>query len=387
MLAGDVEISTVTRGDKLTGGAAGEVFPIVLTYSGGAGSGSEPSSESAPDKGGAGAPASLIVKATSADGLTHCAREPAFVRLFSADRDFGMVRCVWAGGSDAEGNVLVMEDLRGVATRCDQYLGGQGGESLQEAEGQQPELDRMPSMSPELMWRRAFEAAAETHARYWGGAALRADGARKAMLKGADWLEGSNRAGWESSINTIRRAWRLADTGCMTERARSFIARSLDEATFDGAVAAMNARNVTLCHGDFHAKNLFWHHERGALVSTDFSEVGLADPMSDLCQFILSDVDADTRRAHERSVLRAYWDRLVACGVDATAFSWETCWAQYRSGIDRWLWFIPVLLLWKYRPQYFADQIDAWLSDHEPRAFVPMRWCVDVRDSLVPAEP
>jgi aminoglycoside phosphotransferase (APT) family kinase protein len=43
----------------------------------------------------------------------------------------------------------------------------------------------------------------------------------------------------------------------------------------------MKERPLTLTHGDFHAKNLFLTKEK-EIIFSDFSEVGLGDPISDL---------------------------------------------------------------------------------------------------------
>ena len=44
----------------------------------------------------------------------------------------------------------------------------------------------------------------------------------------------------------------------------------------------MNNRPKTLVMGDCHAKNMFWNKEKDEVVCTDFSEIGVGDPLSDI---------------------------------------------------------------------------------------------------------
>jgi aminoglycoside phosphotransferase (APT) family kinase protein len=57
--------------------------------------------------------------------------------------------------------------------------------------------------------------------------------------------------------------------------------KTLENASFEKALRQMKSRPLTLTHGDFHAKNLFLTKEKD-IIFTDFCEVGLGDPISDL---------------------------------------------------------------------------------------------------------
>lgn len=147
----------------------------------------------------------------------------------------------------------------------------------------------------------------------------------------------------------------------------NIIDKTLENATFEKAISEMKARPITLTHGDFHAKNLFLTKDND-LIFTDFCEVGLGDPISDLVQYIISDVEISVRKEHEFEILKSYWTKLTSNGVSKDEFTWENCLELYKSGIDRWLWFFPILACWGYRKKYFHDSILSFLEDHMPDA-------------------
>ena len=183
---------------------------------------------------------------------------------------------------------------------------------------------------------------------------------------------------------TTKRAWSKANKEGMTDKMTNLITKTLENATFEKAIEEMKSRPLTLTHGDFHAKNLFLTND-GKIIFTDFCEVGLGDPISDLVQYIISDVESSVRKEHEMDVLKAYWDKLIKCGVSQEEFPWDKCVQLYKTGIDRWLWFFPILSCWGYRSQYFHDQIKAFLEDHDPQSEVlTYRGLFAIHDALIP---
>ena len=48
---------------------------------------------------------------------------------------------------------------------------------------------------PLKVWKKTFEAVAETHAKYWGGKNIPEDLMK--VLKGKDWMESENASDWE----------------------------------------------------------------------------------------------------------------------------------------------------------------------------------------------
>ena len=109
------------------------------------------------------------------------------------------------------------------------------------------------------------------------------------------------------------------------------------------------------------------------------------NPISDLVQYIISDVPTEVRRVHEMDILRAYWIRLIEKGVNAEEFTWERCIELYKNGLDRWLWLYPLLAFYKYVPEYFHSQIDGFLQDHSPDATsFPIISVVEIFDQIIP---
>ena len=265
-----------------------------------------------------------------------------------------------ANFNDPEGMFIAMEDLRPFTTRMDQFHGAQNGSNI----NKNP-LKRNTSLSSKEAWKRAFEEVAGTHAKYWNLKSISSDS--KTRLKGAGWMNGNGRGEWEASLGACRLAWEKVNKSKISQRVNTFITQCLENATFDRAVKQMNSRPKTLLHGDFHAKNLFWDEDEKRVIMTDFSEVGIGNPMSDLVQYIISDVQTDVRRKGEDRILKAYWNRLISSGVDPNEYSYSQCWESYKQeGLDRWVWFFPMLAYFGYNADFFHDQIDGFLQDHKP---------------------
>ena len=81
-----------------------------------------------------------------------------------------------------------------------------------------------------------------------------------------------------------------------------------------------------LVHGDYRLDNMLFHN--GACTVVDWQTLGWGPVMRDAAYFIGGALPVDARRAHEASLLRAYYDELLAHGV--AGFSWEQCWEEYR---------------------------------------------------------
>ena len=259
---------------------------------------------------------------------------------------------------DSQGMFVLMEDLRTSSTRLDQFHGAQGGSHL----GNEASKIR-PSLSSKEAWKLAFEEVALTHAKYWNLRNLPDEAEEK--LKFTAWRNGEKRNEWEASLLACRHAWNAIDKSKISERVKTFLASCYENATFDRAVDRMNRRPKTLVHGDFHAKNLFWNDATKSVIMTDFSEVGIGNPISDLGQYIISDVESEVRRLHEHEVLKAYWTKLTSFGVDPKEYPFSQCWESYKQdSLDRFVWFYPILHYFDYNPQFFHDNIDTFLEDH-----------------------
>ena len=148
----------------------------------------------------------------------------------------------------------------------------------------------------------------------------------------------------------------------------------------------MNKRAITLVHGDFHPKNLFWHHERKWVLMTDFSEIGLGDPVSDLAQYVISDVDTNTRRLHELDILKAYWNCLISEGVNTKEYPFSCCLESYKKdGISRWILMLPMMAYWNVNLSFFNEQVNSFIGNHNPDAeYIVIQSVYQLHENVVP---
>lgn len=86
----------------------------------------------------------------------------------------------------------------------------------------------------------------------------------------------------------------------------------------------------TVAHGDYRLDNMLFGTGPGAppLVVVDWQTVARGLGTADAAYFLGAGLLVDDRRAHERDLLRGYWDALRARGVPD--YPWETCWRDYR---------------------------------------------------------
>ena len=127
-------------------------------------------------------------------------------------------------------------------------------------------------------WKKVVKQLAITHAKYWGAKDL----PEYDMLRSADWMSGQNQNRWETAVDVGRRAWGHLDKTEFSKRLVTFIDKAYSSADFQKASNEMNNRPKTLVMGDCHAKNIFWNKEKDEIVCTDFSEIGVGDPLSDI---------------------------------------------------------------------------------------------------------
>jgi Ecdysteroid kinase-like family len=85
-----------------------------------------------------------------------------------------------------------------------------------------------------------------------------------------------------------------------------------------------------LAHADYRLDNLLFgeHGAQRPLTVVDWQTVGWGSPMLDASYFLASGLDVEDRRAHERELVRVYYDALIDRGIEQ--LSWEQCWREYR---------------------------------------------------------
>lgn len=83
-----------------------------------------------------------------------------------------------------------------------------------------------------------------------------------------------------------------------------------------------------LVHGDGHMGNMFFEPD-GAPGMLDWQTCMLGDWASDVSEFLVFSLDVETRRAHERDLIRNYLAALAESGAAAPSF--EDAWLSYRQ--------------------------------------------------------
>ncbi len=88
-----------------------------------------------------------------------------------------------------------------------------------------------------------------------------------------------------------------------------------------------------LVHGDYRLDNLLFATSSGAppCTAVDWQLVAIGLPARDLGYFLGTGLKADERAVHDRGLVAAYHDALVAYGV--RSYSFEQCWDDYRYGL------------------------------------------------------
>lgn len=89
----------------------------------------------------------------------------------------------------------------------------------------------------------------------------------------------------------------------------------------------------SLVHIDYRLDNLLID-ERGAepvVTAVDWQSITVGNPLTDVAYFLGAGLVPEDRRACEEAIVRAYFDRVVAAGVED--YAWEDCWTDYRRGV------------------------------------------------------
>jgi hypothetical protein len=97
-----------------------------------------------------------------------------------------------------------------------------------------------------------------------------------------------------------------------------------------GALLAMLESGArTLVHGDYRLEN-FMFDDPGKLVVLDWQIAHSGGGGQDLAYFVAQNLTVEARRELEQDLIRAYYDTLVAGGLD---YSFERCLRDYRAGL------------------------------------------------------
>ncbi|EDQ90883.1 uncharacterized protein MONBRDRAFT_31737 [Monosiga brevicollis MX1] len=222
--------------------------------------------------------------------------------------------------------------------------------------------------------RAVMEAQARLHASDWCNPAL-LHGSEFSWLKSQGWYTGHGRSQWQAGFEATANSWQrirkdLANSGTKWDpKLVALIDASMAATTWDSVQAFLRGAGgqvFSIVHGDCHASNMLYDLQRERVVMVDWSELAVWHPMTDIGQFMISDVTVPVRRQHEKAWVRHYWEQLCANGVQD--YTWEQCWQDYRErSLERWILMLVLLVGMPLPPvakQYFHDQVAAFAQDH-----------------------
>lgn len=260
------------------------------------------------ERGGEGAPATLVGKFPAADASSFDAgvsggnyvREVMFYRNLASTARIATPRCYVAEADEASGEfVLMMEDLA-PAEQGDQLA----GVTIDQA-------------------RLATDEAAKLHASYWGDEAMNE----------LPWVVGSRQA----PTNYTRPEASLEAWRAFRDRYDDRLAPEVIEA------GALIAERITrfralgrgprcLIHQDFRPDNMMFATPAGGRPITvlDWQSIGLGAGPLDLGYFLAGALSPEDRRAHEAELLARYHAGLTRLGV--SGYSADDLKADYAKG-------------------------------------------------------
>lgn len=100
-------------------------------------------------------------------------------------------------------------------------------------------------------------------------------------------------------------------------------------------LASYRDKPWTIGHGDARLDNMFFGEADAgdgfALIDWQMAMRGPSG--GDLAYFVLTNLDVETRRHHERSLIERYATALVACGVDESTIDPAGLWTGYLEGV------------------------------------------------------
>jgi hypothetical protein len=257
-----------------------------------------------------GAPATIIAKMPTLDeGARQIAalyglyeREYRFYNELADEITFRTARCYYSAG-DAESvkYVLLLEDLGASGRAGDQVSGCTFAEA-----------------------KIALAHLALHHARWWGNP----------RLSQIAWLDPGIALVEGAMVQSYPQAWPAALSlfGDRVPREIRDVLPTLGE-RICRLMKQIAEGPMTIAHGDYRLDNMFFGRD-GAdyeIAVLDWQSPNQGWGAYDIAYFLYSNVDTDTRRAHEMDVLREYHRTLEANGV--SGYSYEALVEDYRKSL------------------------------------------------------
>lgn len=301
-------------------------------------------------------------------------REAHFFELLSSNFPVGFLPKTYHvfGNSQTGEKFLLMEDLSD--TIQSGYFFGPGS-PLNWGKDLGKMTEKAPGVTMTKIVREISIMAARMHAKYW----KRTDLLEMTWLKGASWMSGKDRQGWEASQEYVRQRWalqkaKIGSPECETVWHPDLVAvmdASYANISWEDFQSRIQSSCWTLAHGDFHPANMMWRPtvsgDSSHIALLDWEVVGIGTGAQDLGQYFISHSSPESRREMENVSLRTYYTELLLCGVKESEYSWEMCQSDYaRGGFERWVWLLSILtaLCPPKMVQYFHDQCYAFMVDH-----------------------
>lgn len=156
-----------------------------------------------------------------------------------------------------------------------------------------PEEKKKILPDPDKSIEKIFSKMADFHIKHWNDPSL----LEANWLRGTSWRKGKGRTSWEASLQKANSCWKYAKEKLIkngslefSEKLMNIMDESFSKTSWEQLQSQISDTSVpfTLCHGDFHAANMFFQNENPILV--DWSEVGPWEPTTDLAQMVISDV-------------------------------------------------------------------------------------------------
>lgn len=211
-------------------------------------------------------------------------KEVSFYRAFSAQVPVRLPRILAADSRFGQGSTLVLSDLAESA-----FTPGNVGDALS-AEQAARVVEHLAQLhghywnKPDLLHRHRWLNGFSLKAENYMGSLLAVPLMRTGLHRAADWVDG--------------RLHRPATRYAANRRA----VRRL-----------LTSGPQTLVHHDCHPGNLFWTDVEPGFL--DWQLVRTGEGLGDVAYFLATALTPEIRRAHERPLLRRYFERLLLSGV------------------------------------------------------------------------
>ena len=245
-------------------------------------------------------PHTMPVSRQIADAFRFYLREVRFYEVVAARTPLDTPDCYYSAFDDASGDfVLLIEDL-----------------------GARRMVDQVEGVGPDDA-RAVVTALARHHAFWW----------QRAELATWDWaariIDPPNP---QALVPALEASWPIVEANfadCLPEP--MFEAAATFSQHIVGLMEQLSEPPVTFLHGDSRLDNFFFDGSAPGVGVVDWQICGVGRGPYDVAYFLSQSMQPDHRKQHERDLVRAYHDALVAGGV--TGYSFEDCWTDYRKAV------------------------------------------------------